>query len=102
MQGEMPSRHGHHPRHSECRRDGERHFAACGAEGTSVIYNAAREPEIVDLQALLRSMGARVNGAGGSIITVEGGAALHGCTHRVIGIASSAPHLPLRRGGGGR
>ena len=60
-------------------------LAACGAEGTSVIYNAAREPEIVDLQALLRSMGARVNGAGGSIITVEGGAALHGCTHRVIG-----------------
>ena len=34
-------------------------LAACGAEGTSVIYNAAREPEIVDLQALLRSMGAR-------------------------------------------
>ena len=60
-------------------------LAACGAEGTSVIYNAAREPEIVDLQALLRSMGARVNGAGGSIITVEGGAVLHGCTHRVIG-----------------
>ena len=60
-------------------------LAACGAEGTSVIYNAAREPEIVDLQALLRSMGARVNGAGGSIITVEGGTALHGCTHRVIG-----------------
>ena len=51
-------------------------LAACGAEGTSVIYNAAREPEIVDLQALLRSMGARVNGAGGSIITVEGGAAV--------------------------
>ena len=75
----MPSRHGHHPRHSE------RRLAACGAEGTSVIYNAAREPEIVDLQALLRSMGARVNGAGGSIITVEGGTALHGCTHRVIG-----------------
>ena len=60
-------------------------LAACGAEGTSVIYNAAREPEIVDLQALLQKMGARVNGAGTSIITVEGGAALHGCTHRVIG-----------------
>ena len=60
-------------------------LAACGAEGTTVIYNAAREPEIVDLQALLQKMGARVNGAGTSIITVEGGAALHGCTHRVIG-----------------
>ena len=59
-------------------------LAACGAEGTSVIYNAAREPEIVDLQALLRSMGARVNGAGGSIITVEGGAVLHDCTHRGV------------------
>ena len=60
-------------------------LCACGADGVTTIYNAAREPEIVDLQALLRSMGARVNGAGGSIITVEGGAALHGCTHRVIG-----------------
>ena len=60
-------------------------LAACGAEGTTVICNAAREPEIVDLQTLLRSMGARVSGAGGSVITVEGGAALHGCTHRVIG-----------------
>ena len=60
-------------------------LTACGADGTTTISNAAREPEIVDLQALLRSMGARVNGAGGSIITVEGGAALHGCTHRVIG-----------------
>ena len=60
-------------------------LAACGAEGMTVIYNAAREPEIVDLQTLLQAMGARVNGAGGSIITVEGGAPLHGCTHRVIG-----------------
>ena len=60
-------------------------LAACGAEGVTVLSNAAREPEIADLQALLRSMGARVNGAGGSIITVEGGAVLHGCTHRVIG-----------------
>lgn len=60
-------------------------LAACGAEGTTVICNAAREPEIVDLQAFLRKMGARVSGAGGSVITVEGGRALHGCTHRVIG-----------------
>lgn len=60
-------------------------LAACGAEGTTVIYNAAREPEIVDLQALLQKMGARVNGAGTSIITVEGGRPLHGCVHRVIG-----------------
>ena len=60
-------------------------LAACGAEGTTVIYNAAREPEIVDLQTFLRNMGARVSGAGTSIITVEGGKPLHGCVHRVIG-----------------
>jgi len=66
-----------------------------------VGQDRAREPEIVDLQALLRSMGARVNGAGGSIITVEGGAVLHGCTHRVIGDRIVCA-ISLRRGGGGR
>ncbi len=60
-------------------------LAACGAEGTTVIYNAAREPEIVDLQTLLNKMGARVNGAGSSIITVEGKRLLHGCRHRCLG-----------------
>lgn len=60
-------------------------LAACGAEGTTVIYNAAREPEIVDLQTLLNKMGARVNGAGSSIITVEGARSLHGCRHRCLG-----------------
>lgn len=60
-------------------------LAACGAAGTTVIYNAAREPEIVELQEFLRKMGARVQGAGTSLITVEGGAPLHGCTCRVGG-----------------
>ena len=60
-------------------------LAACGAEGTTVIYNAAREPEIVELQDFLNAMGAQVQGAGGSIITVEGGRPLHGGEHRVIG-----------------
>ncbi len=60
-------------------------LAACGAEGTSVIYNAAREPEIVDLQNFLNKMGARVFGAGSSVITVEGKRTLHGCRHRCIG-----------------
>lgn len=59
-------------------------LAACGAEGVTVIHNAAREPEIVDLQNFLVAMGASVQGAGGSVITVEGGRNLHGCRHRVI------------------
>ena len=59
-------------------------LAACGAEGETVICNAAREPEIADLQAFLCVMGAEVRGAGGSVITVEGKRPLHGCSHRVI------------------
>ena len=56
-------------------------LAACGAEGTTVISNAAREPEIVDLQMFLNACGARVQGAGSSSITVEGGRSFHGCTY---------------------
>ena len=59
-------------------------LAACGAEGTTVIYNAAREPEIAELQDFLNAMGAEVRGAGGSIVTVAGKRSLHGGTHRVI------------------
>lgn len=59
-------------------------LAACGAEGSTVISNAAREPEIVDLARFLCAMGAEVRGAGGSTITVTPHAPLHGCTHRVI------------------
>ena len=66
-------------------------LAACGASGDTVICNAAREPEIGDLQNFLCAMGAEVRGAGGSVITVSPGKALHGCTHRVIPTAS----LPL-------
>lgn len=58
-------------------------LAACGAEGTTVISNAAREPEIVELQDFLRAMGACVRGAGSSTVVVEGRKELHGCTHRV-------------------
>ncbi len=60
-------------------------LAACGAEGTTVISNAAREPEIVDLQNFLNACGAHVSGAGGSTIAVTAPKALHGCTHRCIG-----------------
>lgn len=60
-------------------------LAACGAEGTTIISNAAREPEIVDLQDFLQKLGADVHGAGTSTITVRGGGVRHGCVHRCIG-----------------
>ncbi len=59
-------------------------LAACGASGETVISNAAREPEIVDLQAFLNACGARVFGAGSSTVTVHGGRELHGCSHRCL------------------
>ncbi|MGC9008649.1 MAG: UDP-N-acetylglucosamine 1-carboxyvinyltransferase, partial [Halothiobacillaceae bacterium] len=58
--------------------------AACLAEGTSVLENAAREPEIVDLARLLTAMGARIEGAGTDTITVHGVERLGGATHRVL------------------
>ncbi len=60
-------------------------LCACGAEGTTTILNAAREPEIVDLQDFLNAIGARVRGAGSSVISVEGKRPLHGGEHTVIG-----------------
>ena len=59
-------------------------LAACAAEGTTRILNAAREPEIVDLQVFLRSCGAGVAGAGTSTVMVEVGAPLHGAEHTVM------------------
>jgi len=59
-------------------------MAAVLAEGETVIRNAAREPEVQDLAALLNKMGARVEGAGTSIIRVEGVARLHGAEHAII------------------
>ena len=60
-------------------------LAACGAKGTTVILNAAREPEIADLQTFLNTMGANVQGAGSSVIVIEGGRPLHGGEHTVMG-----------------
>ena len=60
-------------------------LAACGARGVTVISNAAREPEIMDLQDFLCKMGASVRGAGTSTVIVEGERPLHGCHHRCIG-----------------
>jgi UDP-N-acetylglucosamine 1-carboxyvinyltransferase len=59
-------------------------MAASLAHGTSVIENAAREPEIVDLAACLTKMGARISGAGESRIVVEGVTRLSGARHRVL------------------
>lgn len=60
-------------------------LAAVAAAGTTTITNAAREPEIVDLQEFLRTLGAKVRGAGSSVITVEGGKPLHGGEFTVMG-----------------
>lgn len=60
-------------------------LAACAAEGTTMICNAAREPEIVELQDFLCALGAEVSGAGGSVVRVRGRRALHGAEHRVRG-----------------
>ena len=54
------------------------------AEGTTVIENAAKEPEIEDLAAVLNKMGAEVQGAGSDIIRIEGATSLRGVKHRVI------------------
>jgi len=59
-------------------------MAACLADGETVLENAAREPEIGDLAALLRSMGAKIEGDGSSLIRVQGVASLRGARRRVI------------------
>jgi UDP-N-acetylglucosamine 1-carboxyvinyltransferase len=59
-------------------------MAACLAEGETVLRNAAAEPEVADLADLLVAMGARIEGAGGSTVRVEGVASLDGAEHTVI------------------
>ncbi len=59
-------------------------MAAALAEGTTVIENAACEPEVVDLAALLTAMGARIQGAGTARIEIEGVAELRGAVHRIV------------------
>ncbi len=59
-------------------------MAAALADGTTVLENAAREPEVVDLAHCLNAMGARVQGAGSDVITIEGVSRLHGATYRVM------------------
>jgi UDP-N-acetylglucosamine 1-carboxyvinyltransferase len=59
-------------------------MAATLADGTTVIENAAREPEVVDLAHCLNAMGARVQGAGSDVVTIEGADRLHGARYRVM------------------
>lgn len=59
-------------------------MAAALADGTTVIENAAREPEIIDLAACLTAMGAKISGAGTDVITIEGVERLHGARHSVM------------------
>ena len=59
-------------------------LAASIAKGQTVLRNAAREPEIIDLANCLNAMGANVQGAGTDTITIEGVPSLHGATHKVM------------------
>ena len=54
------------------------------AKGTTIIENAAHEPEIVDTAIFLNAMGAKISGAGTGTITIEGVERLTGCTHRIV------------------
>ena len=59
-------------------------MAACLADGVTVIENAAREPEVVDLANCLKAMGARIVGAGSDMISIEGVSALGSAEHRIM------------------
>jgi len=59
-------------------------MAAVLADGVTVLENAAREPEVIDLAECLNAMGARVRGAGSDVITIEGVRQLQGATHRIM------------------
>lgn len=59
-------------------------MAAALAEGKTILENAAREPEIVDLANMLVAMGAKIEGIGTSTLTIHGVESLHGCTYRVM------------------
>jgi UDP-N-acetylglucosamine 1-carboxyvinyltransferase len=59
-------------------------MAATLAQGRTIIENAAREPEVVDLAGFLNAMGARVSGAGSDTLVIEGVERLHGCSYEVL------------------
>lgn len=59
-------------------------LAAVRAKGQTIIENAAKEPEIIDVATLLSNMGASIKGAGTDIIRIDGVEKLHGCRHSII------------------
>lgn len=59
-------------------------LAAVKAKGQTIIENAAKEPEIIDVATLLSNMGAKIKGAGTDIIRIDGVEQLHGCLHTII------------------
>lgn len=59
-------------------------LAAVLAKGQTIIENAAKEPEIIDVATLLSSMGAKIKGAGTDVIRIDGVENLHGCRHSII------------------
>lgn len=59
-------------------------LAAVKAKGRTIIENAAREPEIIDVATLLNNMGAKVRGAGTDVLRIDGVEHMHGCRHTVI------------------
>ena len=59
-------------------------LAACRAEGTTVITNAAKEPHVVDVANFLNMMGASIKGAGTDVIRIKGKKDLHGCNYAII------------------
>ncbi|WP_080872333.1 UDP-N-acetylglucosamine 1-carboxyvinyltransferase [Oceanobacillus timonensis] len=59
-------------------------LAAVKAKGQTIIENAAKEPEIIDVATLLTNMGAKIKGVGTDVIRIDGVSSLHGCTHTII------------------
>lgn len=59
-------------------------MAACMAEGTTTIFNAACEPYLFQLCTMLNNMGAKISGVGSNLLTIEGVSSLKGCTHRLL------------------
>jgi UDP-N-acetylglucosamine 1-carboxyvinyltransferase len=59
-------------------------MASVMAKGTTTIYNAACEPYVQQLCKMLNSMGARINGVGSNLLTIEGVSSLNGCTHTIL------------------
>ena len=68
-------------------------MAATLAKGKTILKNAAREPEIIDLAHMLKAMGAKITGEGTNVIEIEGVDSLQGCRHKVIPRSYRSGHI---------